>query len=42
MIVGVRGNWLKDRPEFKSPLQKFAQSDASEQVRLAAQNALGT
>jgi len=41
-IVRVMGNWLKDRPEFKSPLQKFAQSDASEQVRLAAQNALGT
>ena len=41
-IVRVMGSWLKERPEFKSPLQKFAQSDASEQVRLAAQNALGT
>ncbi len=41
-IVRVMGSWLKQRPEFKSPLLKFAQSDESEQVRLAAQNALGT
>lgn len=41
-LVRVMGGWLRARPELKAPLQKFAQGDASEEVRLAAQNALGS